>query len=100
MPDTEYVNVTTHPQPLASGRVLAPGESARVSDDHHDRALIADGALTARETTTDYDAMHVDQLEGLAEGAELEVKGTGKDGAVTKPDLIKALQANDKKESR
>lgn len=48
----EYRNVSTHPVSLASGRVLAPAESAAVSDDPHDRALIADGALIAVEKTT------------------------------------------------
>lgn len=97
---TEYVNVSTHAQSLASGRVLGPGESAAVSDDPHDRALIDSGDLIPRETRTDYEAMRHEQLAGLAECAGLDVKGTGKDGSVTNADLVKALTANDKKESR
>lgn len=50
MPDTEYRNVSTHPQPLASGRVLAPGEASPVSGDDHDRALIESGALLPVDT--------------------------------------------------
>jgi hypothetical protein len=97
---TEFVNVSTHPQSLVSGRVLAPGESAEVSDDPHDRALIADGALIERETSMDYASLHRDQLEGLAEAAGLDVKGTGKDGGIVVADLVRALTAHDKKESR
>lgn len=99
MPDT-HTNVSTHPVSLASGRVLAPGEASPISGDAHDRALIADGTLVPTETRTDYSAMKHDQLAAYAEGAELDVKGTGKDGTVTNADLEKALAANDKKESR
>jgi pyruvate/2-oxoglutarate dehydrogenase complex dihydrolipoamide acyltransferase (E2) component len=96
---TPYVNVSTHAQPLASGRVLAPGESAPISDGAHDQALVTDGALVPAETQTDYAAMRHEQLAALAEGAELEVKGSGKDGAVTNADLVKALTAHNKKEA-
>lgn len=50
MPTTEYRNVTAGPVPLASGQILAPGDTAQVSDDQHDKALIADGALLPVET--------------------------------------------------
>lgn len=44
-----YKLVLTHPQDLASGRVLAPGETAELSAsderDPHNAALIEDGAL-------------------------------------------------------
>lgn len=46
MPDDEYRNVRSTPVPLASGRILGPGDASAVSDDPHDQALIADGALT------------------------------------------------------
>lgn len=46
MPEsTEHRNITAGPVPLASGQILAPGDTAHVSDDPHDLALIADGAL-------------------------------------------------------
>lgn len=95
MPD--YTNTSSHAQSLASGRTLGPGESAPVSDDPHDRALIDSGALAPTETQTDYTTLPAAQLHGLADAAGLEVKGTGKDGNVIAADLQKALTANDKK---
>ena len=102
MPDTtSYTNVSTHPQPLASGRILAPGETADLDLEHaHDNALHQDGVLAATETRTDYTGMRHDQLAALAAGLDLDVKGTGKDGNVTNADFAKALTANDKKENR
>jgi hypothetical protein len=52
--------------------------------------------------TADYDAMNVDYLETevdrrRAAGRQIDVKGTGKDGNVVKADLVKALQADDRK---
>lgn len=92
-----HTNVSTHAQPLASGRVLAPGETATLSDDPHDRALIASGAFVETETSTDYGAMRRDQLDAYADARGLDVKGTGKDGGVVAADLAKALTADDKK---
>jgi hypothetical protein len=46
----EFRNVRNTPVPLASGRVLAPGDASPVSDDPHDQALITDGALLPVET--------------------------------------------------
>ncbi len=52
MPDsTSYTNVSTHAQPLASGRILAPGDTASLElDNPHDKALVSDGALAKTET--------------------------------------------------
>lgn len=48
-----YTNVSTHAQPLASGRVLAPGDTADLElDNDHDKSLLSDGALAATETKT------------------------------------------------
>lgn len=46
MTTTDYVNVSRAPATLASGRVLAPGETgpADMRDDH-DKALRDDGTL-------------------------------------------------------
>lgn len=46
-----YTNVSTHAQPLASGRVLAPGETADLDlKDPHDELLVTDGILVKTET--------------------------------------------------
>lgn len=90
-------NVTAHAQPLASGRLVAPGDSCEPDlEDPHDRALIAEGALVPAQTSTDYAGMRHDQLAALAEGAGLDVEPTGRDGSVTNKDLVKALAAHDK----
>lgn len=44
---------------------------------------------------TDYEKLEVKDLAKLVADRDLEVEGTGKDGADTKPDFIKALEAND-----
>ena len=45
----EYKWVGDHPQDLASGQVLAPGETAELSDDDvrdpHNESLVAEGGL-------------------------------------------------------
>lgn len=90
-------NVSAHAQPLASGRLVAPGDPCEPNlEDPHDLALVADGALAPVEDTTDYEAMSVEQLQGLVDGAELKVKATGKAGPV-KEDLVKALTDRDRK---
>lgn len=100
MPD-QWRNVSAHVQPLASGRLVAAGELCEPNlDDPHDKTLITDGALIAAETSTDYAAMKHDQLEAYADGAGLDVKGTGQGGTVTNADLVKALTAHDKKDVR
>lgn len=50
MPEQEYRNTRSTPVPLASGRILAPGDASTVSSDQHDLALIDDGALTPVDT--------------------------------------------------
>jgi hypothetical protein len=97
MPETTHTNVSTHAQPLASGQVVAPGEHATLTGDPHDRALLDSGAFLATETETNYAAMRRDQLDAYAEPRGLDVKGTGKEGAVVAADLAKALTADDKK---
>lgn len=94
----EYRNVSTVPVPLASGQIIAIGDTCDPDlNEPHDKNLVKDGALLPVETETDYSKLRHDQLKALADGAELEVKGTGADGSATNPDLIKALKANDKK---
>lgn len=96
MADT-HRNTGLHAVTLESGQPVGVGETCTPGDNDHDQGLIADGHLSAVETATDYDAMHVDQLQALAAGAGLEIDGTGKDGAVLKADLTKALKSNEKK---
>jgi hypothetical protein len=93
---SEYRNVSSHAQPLASGRLVAPGDTCNPDlQTGHDQALVQDGALTAVEDSIDYGALRVEQLQAIADGAALDVKGTGKDGTVVKDDLVKALTAHD-----
>lgn len=99
MPD-EYRNRLTHAVTLASGRPLAPGDAGPINlDDPHDQGLLDEGSLILVDGTVDYDALSAEALAHDAEGRSLNVKGTGKDGAVLKTDLVKALQADDKKRS-
>lgn len=50
MPD-KWRNVSSHAQPLASGRLIAPGELCSPDlDDPHDLALTEDGSLVQAET--------------------------------------------------
>lgn len=97
MPD-EYRNRETHALTLASGRSLAPAEAAPISDDPHDQALLEQGSLIMVDETVDYDRDFTrDQLAAIAEGRDLQVKGSGQGGDVLKADLVRALQADDKK---
>jgi hypothetical protein len=99
MPD-DYRNRETHAVTLASGRPLAPGETSPLNlDDPHDQALLEQGSVVLVDESTDYDALSVEALAHDADGRGLTVKGTGKEGAVLKADLVKALQADDKKRS-
>lgn len=91
-----HTNVSTHAQPLASGQVIAPGDTADLTDDPHDRALRDSGAFVATQTETDYTAMRHDQLAAYADAAGLDVKSTGKSDEPTNADFVKALTANDK----
>lgn len=100
MPDA--YNALTHPIDLADGRILASGELADVdlTVDHNAR-LVADGTLAipgeapAAELPSPYAELRKPELEELVAQRELQVQGTGKDGAVTVPDLRAALEAND-----
>lgn len=52
--------------------------------------------VSSADTSVDYDAMNVDQLEAeIAERDDIDldsIDGTGKDGKVVKADLVKALR--------
>lgn len=85
-------NVSAHMQPLASGRPVAPGETCELNlNDPHDKAL-SESAFAAAQDATDYESLHVEQLQSLATAAGIDVKGTGQGGAVLKADLVKALK--------
>lgn len=52
---SEFRNVSAHAQPLASGRLIAPGDTANIDLkdkdlDPHDRALVEGGAFVEVET--------------------------------------------------
>lgn len=104
MPDRAY-NTLTHPIDLADGRTLAAGELADVElTDPHNATLLADGALAIPGAVVPaveagrYDDLRKPQLEQLVAERNLPVAGTGKDGAITVPDLRAALEANDQSE--
>jgi hypothetical protein len=47
----QWRNVSAHVQPLASGRLVAPGDTSGLDpDDPHDAALIEDGAFAKVDT--------------------------------------------------
>lgn len=56
----EYKWVGSHPQDLASGQMLAPGETAELSDeevrDPHNETLIADGGLIPVDDKAQHEA--------------------------------------------
>lgn len=56
----EYKWVGDHPQDLASGQVLAPGETAELSDEDvrlpHNESLIADGGLIPLDKEAEHEA--------------------------------------------
>ena len=93
----EYKWVGNHPQDLASGRVLAPGETAELSDEDaalpHNKSLIEDGQLIALGDGEVLNATP-DAIE-LAEANNLDlstITGTGAAGRVTKRDVEKHIE--------
>lgn len=102
----EYKWVGLHPQDLASGRMLAPGERVKLTDeeatDPHNAALIEDGTLLSVEEVEHPEA--TDSAVELAEANELnlaEVTGTGHDGRITKEDVERHLaETSDQEEGR
>lgn len=94
----DYKWVGNHPQDLASGQVLAPGETAELSDDDvrlpHNASLIDEGGLIPVEAAQGPNATP-DAIE-LAEQHKVDfasVPGTGAGGRVTKRDVEQHLAA-------
>lgn len=54
-----------------------------------------DTALAQVLAAEEYDSQLAEDLKGLADSRQLEIEGTGADGAVVKPDLVRALLADD-----
>lgn len=56
----EYKWIGNHPQDLASGQMLAPGEVAELSEDDvrdtHNESLIAEGGLIPLDQEADHEA--------------------------------------------
>lgn len=95
----EYKNVGNHAFDLASGRVLAPGETDELSDedvkDPHNASLIDDGNLIPVGDGTTVNATE-DAVE-LAEANNLDlskIAGSGAAGRITKRDVEKHLESS------
>lgn len=96
----EYKNVGNHAHDLASGLVLAPGETAELSDedvkDPHNASLIEDGVLipTGSEGAPVLNA--TDDAIELAEQNQVDlasIPGTGTAGRITKRDVEKHIES-------
>lgn len=97
---TDLLVVLSHPDTLASGRPIAPGDhvapDALNPKDMHDARLIIDGAFVAAPSEpVDYDKLELDDLQTRADGRHVKVTGTGSGGRVLKKDLVDALKAAD-----
>lgn len=70
----EYKWVGTHPQDLASGQVLAPGETAELSDEDvrhsHNESLIADGGLIPLDDQAEHEAKLAERRQARAREKE------------------------------
>lgn len=96
----EYKNVGNHDFDLASGRVLAPGETEELSDDDvkdpHNASMIDDGVLIAIGEQGEPSLNATDDAIELAQANSLElsqVRGTGASGRITKRDVEKHLES-------
>lgn len=76
-----------------------PGKHPLTPKSGQDGSRQHDGAGSDDESEeeTDYESQTKAELEKEAEKRDLDVKGTGADGAVLKDDLVKALRKSDKK---
>lgn len=78
MAELEYKWVGTHPQDLADGRMLAPGETVVLSEedvrDPHNESLLADGALipTDEKNEAEHQARLAERRVTRREGKEPE----------------------------
>lgn len=97
---TEYKNVGNHAHDLASGLVLAPGETAELSDedvkDPHNTSLIEDGVLIP---TGSQEAPVLNATEDAVELASQQqvdlaaIPGSGTAGRITKRDVEKYIES-------
>jgi hypothetical protein len=76
-----------------------PGEAARDTEGDRRGAALGTGTSTgvAPDSPADYESMSVEDLKAEADRRGLTAEGTGKDGNVLKTDLVKALQADDRR---
>lgn len=86
-----YKNTGLTPVPLTSGRVLDVGE---VFDDDLDLST-EDSRIVEIPEAVSYGRQNVEALQAEADRRALQVAGTGKEGNVTKGDLVAALEADD-----
>lgn len=94
----EYRNVSDHPEELAGGRTLEPGEFVDLSDeeakDPYNAALISDGTLVSTASVEGVEA--TDAAISLAKKQKVSlasVKGTGDGGRVTVADVETYIEA-------
>lgn len=96
----EHKWVGNHPQDLASGQMLAPGETAELSDDEmrdpHNAALIAEGGLIPlSDTPTPNATDDAVELAGQHQVNLADIPGTGAAGRVTKRDVEHHIAASE-----
>lgn len=83
---------------IRAGDPITPGLADVPEDDVRDTAPgdpVGPTGTTPAPAGPDYQGMSPEDLHALVDERGLEVEGTGKDGNVTKGDLVKALKAAD-----
>lgn len=86
---------STHPESLHNGRIIVPGQEVVGVDPELDKGLIDRGAIFFVRSEDEPEAAATDAALILIEEHGLdaeEIKGTGKDGRVTEPDVRKVLE--------
>lgn len=105
MSETEFKWVGTHAQEITGGRMLAPGDTAMLSEDdaqdEHNAALIESGGLVSLAEAAEPQATPA-ALE-LAQERSINiatVTGTGSDGRITKEDVEREIAEASDEEGR
>lgn len=85
----EKGNKTTEKKSEPEGKVK---EDEKATEEAEEEVEADSESDADSEDELDYDSMTLDELKAHSEKAELDVKGTGRKGAVLRKDLIKALK--------